>query len=141
MKRRKAPTAASTDASTSTTINRGDTKQIIFSVKAGHTHVAHVRDLCGVITREKAEIGVLISMEDPSKPMLKEAAEAGFYQVAGVPDKYPRIQILSIAELLAGKKIDYPRFAATQHSRKLPKSRKAAEEQIPLGTGDIEEPF
>jgi DNA modification methylase len=57
----------------------GKTKQIILSVKAGHVQAAYVRDLRGVIEREKAEIGVLISMEPPTKPMLKEAAEAGFY--------------------------------------------------------------
>jgi len=85
-------------------------KQIIFSVKGGGVQVKDVRDLRGVIEREKAEIGVLISMEAPTKPMLKEAAEAGFYQPPGLADKFPRIQILSIAELLVGKKIEYPRL-------------------------------
>jgi len=111
----------------------GKSKQIIFSVKAGHVQAAYVRDLRGVIEREKAEIGVLISMEPPTKPMLKEAAEAGFYQPPGLTDKYPRLQIRSIAELLAGKKIEYPRFAADGTFKKAPKARKAAEEQIPLG--------
>ena len=118
----------------------GKTKQIILSVKAGHLMATHVRDLRGVIEREKAEIGVLISMQPPTKPMLKEAAEAGFYQVPGLRDKYPRLQILSIAELLDGKRVEYPRFAADATFKKAPKSRKAAEEQIPLG-GDIDEPF
>jgi hypothetical protein len=118
----------------------GKTKQIIFSVKAGHLMATHVRDLRGVIEREKAEIGVLISMEPPTKPMKKEAAEAGFYQPTGTTDRFPRLQILSIAELLEGKKIDYPRYAADATFKKAPKSRKAAEEQIPL-SGDIEEPF
>src|SRR5271157_2649677 len=107
----------------------GKSKQIIFSVKAGHVQAAHVRDLRGVIEREKAEIGVLISMEPPTKPMLKEAAEAGLYQPPGLTDKYPRIQILSIAELLVGKKIDYPRFAADATFKKAPKARKTPEEQ------------
>ena len=79
-------------------------------MKAGHVQAAYVRDLRGVIEREKAEIGVLISMEHPTKPMLKEAAEAGFYQPPGLTDKYPRMQILSIAELFGGKKIEYPRL-------------------------------
>jgi len=82
------------------------------SVKSGHVQAAYVRDLRGVIEREKAEIGVLITMEPPTKPMQKEAAEAGFYKPPGLAEKYPRIQILSIEELLAAKKIDYPRFAA-----------------------------
>ena len=116
------------------------TKQIILSVKAGKLHAPYVRDLRGVIEREKAEIGVLISMETPTKPMQKEAAEAGFYRSPGLTDKYPRLQILSIEELLAAKKIDYPRFAADATFKKAPKARTAPEEQMPLG-GDIEEPF
>jgi DNA modification methylase len=119
----------------------GKTKQIIFSVKGGHLQASHVRDLRGVIEREKADIGVLISMESPTKPMLKEAAEAGFYQVPGLRDKYPRLQILSIAQLLEGKRVEFPRFAADATFKRAPKARKAAEEQIPLGGGEIEEPF
>jgi DNA modification methylase len=84
------------------------TKQVIFSVKAGHTNVAHVRDLNGVLTREGAAIGVLISMEDPTQPMIAEAASAGFYHSPGWNQDYPRIQLRTIAELLAGKGIDVP---------------------------------
>jgi len=72
----------------------GKTKQIIFSVEAGQNiNVAYVRDLRGVIEREKAAIGVLITMEEPTKPMLKEAAEAGFYKDESAFDTgtYPRI--------------------------------------------------
>ncbi|HZP00067.1 MAG TPA: DNA methyltransferase [Terriglobia bacterium] len=115
------------------------TKQIILSVKAGNVQAAHVRDLRGVIEREKAEIGVLISMESPTKPMLKEAAEAGFYQPPGLADKYPRIQILSIAELLAGKKIEYPRLLDVTY-KKAPRARGAPAAQIELGAED-EGPF
>jgi site-specific DNA-methyltransferase (adenine-specific) len=118
----------------------GKTKQIILSVKAGKLHATYVRDLRGVIEREKAEIGVLIAIDHPTKQMQKEAAEAGFYRSPGLTDKYPRIQILSIEELLAAKKIDYPRFAADATFKKAPKARKAAEEQMPL-TGEIEDPF
>ncbi len=114
----------------------GKTKQIILSVKAGKLHAPYVRDLRGVIEREKAEIGVLISMEPPTKPMLKEAVEAGFYKPPGLADKYPRIQILSIAELLEGKKIDYPRYAADATFKKAPKSRPAAEKKLPLDFGN-----
>jgi DNA modification methylase len=118
----------------------GKTKQIIFSVKAGHVQSAYVRDLRGTIDREDAQIGVLISMEAPTKPMLKEAAEAGFYKPPGLQDKYPRIQILTIENLLAGKQVAHPRLLDATF-KKAPKARKAAEEQIPLGAGEIEEPF
>ena len=100
------------------------TKQIIFSVKAGKVQSAYVRDLRGVIDREDAQIGVLICMEAPTKPMLKEAAEAGFYKPPGLEDRYPRIQILTIEELLAGKGVAYPRLLEVTF-KKAPKVRKA----------------
>ena len=81
---------------------------VILSVKAGHIMANHVRDLRGVVEREKAAIGVLISMEDPTKPMETEAVTAGFYESKNWGKKYPKIQLLTIAELLAGKKIEMP---------------------------------
>jgi DNA modification methylase len=86
----------------------GKTKQIILSVKAGHTGVAHIRDLRGVIDRENAEIGVLITMQEPTQQMRAEAADAGFYQSPGWNKNYPKLQILSVPDLLAGKGIDMP---------------------------------
>jgi len=82
------------------------TKQIIFSVKAGHTDVSHVRDLRGVIEREDAQIGVLICMQKPTKSMKVEAASAGFYK--SYWKKHPKLQIITIEELLSGKTIDRP---------------------------------
>ncbi len=51
----------------------------ILSVKAGHIPVAHLRDLRGVVEREKAQTGVLLCFEESTKPMRAEAAGAGFY--------------------------------------------------------------
>ena len=85
----------------------GKTKQIIFSVKAGKVTVSHIRDLVGVISREKAEIGAFLSLEPPTSPMRREAASAGFYESPW--GKHPRIQLLTIEDLLGGKSIDYPK--------------------------------
>ena len=52
------------------------------TIKAGALHATYVRDLRGVIDREGAAIGVLISLEPPKKPMRAEAASAGFYKVS-----------------------------------------------------------
>ncbi len=84
----------------------GKTKQMVFSVKAGHTSVAHVRDLRGVMEREKAEFGILLCMQKPTRDMKAEAAGAGFYDSPW--GKHPKMQILTIEELLGGKKIDGP---------------------------------
>jgi DNA modification methylase len=83
------------------------TRQIILSVKAGALHANYVRDLRGVIEREKAEIGVLISMDTPTQKMRTEAASAGFYQ-APSGKRHSRMQLITVAELLGGKGIDYP---------------------------------
>jgi len=111
----------------------GKTKHVVLSVKAGHTSVAHVRDLRGVVEREKAEIGVLLTMQDPTQPMRAEAASAGFHQSPW--GKHPRLQILTIAELLEGKKIDYPSAqGANVTFKRAPKARggKAQATQLPL---------
>jgi site-specific DNA-methyltransferase (adenine-specific) len=101
---------------------------------------AYVRDLRGVIEREDAQIGVLICMEAPTKPMLKEAAEAGFYRPPGITDRYPRIQILTIEDLFADKSVAYPRLLEVTF-KKAPKARAAAEKkgELPFAQLDEEE--
>jgi site-specific DNA-methyltransferase (adenine-specific) len=59
-----------------------------------------------VIEREKAEIGILLSFEEPTAGMRVEAAEAGFYESPW--GRHPRIQLRTIRELLAGWGVDYP---------------------------------
>ena len=87
----------------------GKTKQIIFSVKAGHVTVSQVRDLVGVINREKAQIGVFLSLNTPTAPMRREAASADFYKSPW--GNHPRIQLLTVEDLLSGKGVDYPHAA------------------------------
>jgi site-specific DNA-methyltransferase (adenine-specific) len=86
----------------------GETKQVIISVKAGHAHRSHVHELRGVVEREKAQIGVLITMQEPTRPMKEEAASAGFYSSPGWHTKHPRLQLLTVGEMLEGAAIDYP---------------------------------
>lgn len=84
------------------------TKQIILQVKSGHVGHALVRDLRGTMDRVQAEMGVFITMEQPTRPMRTEAASMGFYHSPGWNKDYPRLQILTIKELLEGKGIDCP---------------------------------
>lgn len=83
-----------------------DVWQIILSVKSGHTTSSHLRDLLGVLDREHAQIGVLITLHEPTSAMRTEAATAGFWTSPW--GDHPRLQILTIAELLAGKRIHCP---------------------------------
>jgi len=113
------------------------TKEVILQVKAGHTGPTHVRDLRGVIDREGAEMGVLITLSEPTAKMREEAASAGFY-VSPTQRRYPRIQILTVRELLEGKQIEYPyRMNAT--FKKAPKANRRAPRGNPLFDGNTNE--
>ncbi len=107
----------------------GDTKQIVLSVKAGKLKATYVRDLRGVVDREKAAIGVLISMDKPTKPMKKEAASAGFYEPDWGNKKYPKLQLLTIEQLLEGKDIEYPPYRTNVTFKKAPKAKKKSKKQ------------
>jgi Restriction endonuclease len=89
----------------------GRTKQVILSVKSGAMSVKDVRDLRGVIEREHAQIGVLISLREPTRPMRTEAASAGFYTSPWA--NHPRLQLLTIADLFEARGIDYPGWVTT----------------------------
>lgn len=81
------------------TINRA-----IVSVKSGKVAVTAIRDLGHVIDREKAEIGILITLQAATKDMKTEAAKKGFYHSPLLNKNYSRIQILTIEEILSGKR-------------------------------------
>lgn len=84
-------------------------KRVIISVKSGSVNPGMVRDLRGVIDREAdAPIGVFITLENPTPEMNKEAVSAGFYTSPLWQKKYPRLQILTIEQLLAGEEVKMP---------------------------------
>jgi len=91
----------------------GEYKKAVVQVKGGKTDVKDIRDLGHVIDREKAEIGILITLQDPTKPMIKEALQKGYYHSKTFDKDYPRIQIMTIEELLAGKQPDVPNLPST----------------------------
>lgn len=89
-------------------------KHLIFSVKGEpNVSVSPIRDLVGTVEREKVAIGIYLTLEPPTKPMEKEAAEAGFYHSEGWNKNYPKIQILTVEEILNGKQPDLPPSIAT----------------------------
>jgi len=110
----------------------GKTKQTIISVKAGKPTVSHLSDLRGVIEREEAEIGVLITMQEPTKPMRKETASAGYYESPGWNTKHPRLQILTVDDLLGGKGIDYPYRPGNVTFKKARREEKSQGEQLSM---------
>lgn len=91
-------------------------KTIIVQVKSGKVSSRDIRDLVGVLDREKAVIGIFLTLQPPTKDMLKEAVSAGFYNSQW--GNFPRLQILTIADLLTGAATaHYPRLNAATFKR------------------------
>ena len=87
---------------------RRATKKAIVQVKSGRVSSPLIRDLNGTVEREKADLGLFITLEDPTREMRSEAANAGFYHSEIWQRDYPRMQIRTIAELLNGHGFDVP---------------------------------
>ena len=83
-------------------------KRILVQVKSGKVKSGDIRDLRGTVEREEAAMGVFITLEEPSRDMRTEAVSAGFYHSPGWGQDFPRIQILTITELLRGARVKMP---------------------------------
>jgi DNA modification methylase len=83
-------------------------KKIIVQVKSGKVQVRDIRELIQVVHRTKATMGFFITLEEPTDPMLKEALAEGLYKSPGWVKQYQKIQIRTIAQLLAGEDFDMP---------------------------------
>ena len=113
--------------------NSGKAKRIIVQVKSGHVSVPQIRDLNGVLERENAQIGLFITLNPPTRPMVQEAASAGIYTPEHYPDhRYPRLQILTVEDLLDGAQAEYPRFAPDTTLPHAPRRRRPTTPQARL---------
>ena len=85
------------------------TQKAIVQVKSGRVSSPHIRDLKGTLERESAVLGLFITLEEPTRDMLVEAASAGFHHSDVWQRDYPRVQIRTVGELLAGVEFEVPR--------------------------------
>ncbi len=84
------------------------TEKAVVSVKGGaNVGVGMIRDLIATIEREKAKVGILLSLEDATSKMRIEAAAAGLYKTEILGD-FPRIQILTVEDLFEGRRPHLP---------------------------------
>jgi site-specific DNA-methyltransferase (adenine-specific) len=105
------------------------TEKAIVSVKGGASvSVPMIRDLAHVVDREQAKIGVFLTLASPTSPMQVEATKAGFYDTA-YHGKVPKLQILTIADLFAGKKPQIP-FVGTTTFRRARQEETARQERL-----------
>ncbi len=105
--------------------NSNKAKRIIVQVKSGHVNRGQIATLKGDMERENAALGIFITLEPPTNPMTQEAIAAGFYEPESLPgNQYPRLQILTIEQLLSGDQPEYPRFASQGTFRKAPRQKR-----------------
>ena len=83
-------------------------QKAIVQVKSGRVSSPHIRDLKGTVAREKASLGLFITLEKPTSAMTKEALSAGFYYSDMWQRNYPKIQIRTVAEMLSGAGFELP---------------------------------
>ena len=113
--------------------NSGRAKRVVVQVKSGNVNRGMIATLKGDMEREKAEIGLFVTLNEPTRPMLQEAASAGFYTPEHYPDhQYPRLQILTVAELLNGADAQYPRVAPAATFRRAPRRWRGQGQQSSL---------
>jgi site-specific DNA-methyltransferase (adenine-specific) len=106
------------------------TEKAIVSVKGGdNVNVAMVRDLAHVVDREKAKIGVFITLADSTGPMRTEAVKTGFYET--LYGKYPKIQIFTIRELFDGRQPNIPLIDPSAF-KKAPKEKTGDQDALPF---------
>ena len=107
--------------------------KIVVQVKGGHVSSPQVRDLKGVVEREKAAMGLFISLDEPTAPMRSEAASGGLFQSDVWQRDFPKIQLRTIGGMLAGQGFDLPpRPAAYQPAQRVrrPQGRQATMEEM-----------
>lgn len=102
----------------------GIPKKVVVQVKSGHVQSGDIRDLKGVMEREKAAVGLFLTLEEPTNPMKKEAATAGLYEPEHFQGRgVPKLQILTIEALLSGHRPELPRFAPAATFKKAPRKK------------------
>lgn len=88
---------------------KNDNAKIIFQVKSGGVKRSDIATLRGDMGREEAALAVLITLEDPSKPMVAEAKAAEQYKHEDMGRAYDKISIVTIREIIeGGKRLEIP---------------------------------
>ena len=101
-------------------------KKIICQVKSGGVKSGDIRDFAGTMAREKADIGVFLTLAEGTRDMISEAANVGMYSPGTLSTKFvPKLQILTVREMMEGRGVAYPSMILeTTHEE--PKRQKKA---------------
>ena len=87
---------------------RGSSHRVLVSVKGGATNPAHVRELVGTVESQRAAMGLFICMKKPTSAMYDAANHSGLYTYPANNKNYPRVQIITVEDLLHDKRPNLP---------------------------------
>ena len=87
---------------------KGNSDRVLVSVKGGATNPGHVRDLVGTVDSQRAAMGVFVMMNEPTRGMLEAANQSGTYVHPANGQRFPKVQIVTVEELLNGKRPNMP---------------------------------
>ena len=105
--------------------NSGKPKRIVVQVKSGNVQRNQIATLKSDMEREKADLALFVTLKPPTNPMQQEALQAGFYAPEAFPDhQFPKVQIITIEDLLSGTQPQYPRYAPTATFQRAPRRRR-----------------
>ena len=92
------------------TFEHGGKKEVVLiEVKSGNVSVKNIREFIQVVAKQKADIGVFVCFEDDvTKPMRLAAKEEGYYRKDSWGDRFDKIQILTVEQLLEGDNVRFP---------------------------------
>jgi site-specific DNA-methyltransferase (adenine-specific) len=82
-------------------------RKIIVQVKGGNTSRHDVATLKGDADRENAPMGILITLDEPTTEMKREAALSGEYRYSNSVS-FPKIQLLSVKDWFDGQRASLP---------------------------------
>ncbi|MGA8894196.1 MAG: DNA methyltransferase [Planktothrix agardhii] len=84
--------------------DQNEPEKIIFQVKSGKVKSGDIRDLIGTMTLENASIAIFITLENPTKDMIKTAKSAGFYQSKYMSQSCDKIQLVTVQDIIENQK-------------------------------------
>ncbi|AVE00430.1 DNA methylase [Streptomyces phage OzzyJ] len=87
---------------------KGGSDRVLVSVKGGATNPGHVRDLVGTVESQRAAMGVFVCMNEPTKGMVEAANHSGAYNHPANGQRYPKVQIMTVRDLIDGKRPKMP---------------------------------
>lgn len=87
---------------------KGNSDKVLVSVKGGATNPGHLRDLVGTVESQRAAMGVFVCMNEPTKGIIEAANHSGTYNHPANAQRFPKVQILSVQDLIDGKRPNMP---------------------------------